>query len=125
MTDPQTASIEATKLVKDWSVWMVAVQSALSTYLATSTIVALSHTDRIALGSFVISILAASSVLSGLPYIVLRLPDIKDPNIYFMNLWSAPPLKRILLWHMGTIQHWAFAIGLISLIAGRLFCGNA
>lgn len=128
MNDQLTLSVEATKLVKEWSVWMVAVQSALIAFLATAT---KSHkasfdlTANLALGSFAISILAAAWVLSALPYVLIRLPEEENPNIYFMSLSSAPFLKWIPLWVMGAIQHWAFAIGLLSLIAGRILYGDA
>lgn len=137
MTDHQQTSVEAAKLVKEWSIWMVTVQSGLSAYLtfftdatkgkhvATNVATVADVTDRVAVASFVISILAASAVLSGLPFILCRIPDIERPHIYEMKLWSAAGLNRVQLWHMGTVQHWAFAIGLISLIAGRLYCGNS
>jgi hypothetical protein len=35
MTDQQTLSVEATKLIKEWSAWMVAVQSGLIAFLPT------------------------------------------------------------------------------------------
>lgn len=128
MTDQQTLSVEATKLVKEWSVWMVAVQSALIGFLATATKsqnASLELTVQIALGCFAISVLAAAWVLSALPYILIRLPEHEDPNIYFMSLSSVPVLRRIPMWLMGAVQHWAFAIGLIALIAGRVLNGNA
>src|ERR1700741_3331382 len=125
MSDQLNLNVEATKLIKEWSVWMVAVEIALIAWMVTdipsrgpaplaaaapSRIPVVSPCDRVALGCFMVSILTASAVLSGLPYIVIRLLETEDPNIYFMNLWSFPILKNILLWQMSTIQHFAFAI---------------
>ena len=128
MTDQQTLNVDATKLVKEWSVWMVAVQSALVGFLATATKSqngSLEVTVQVALVCFAISVLAASWVLSALPYVLIRLLEQKDPNIYFMNLSSAPLLKHIPIWLMGAIQHWAFAVGLLSLVTGRVLHWHA
>lgn len=127
MTDHQTLSVEATKLVKDWSIWMVTVQTALIGFLITATELGMGNASfelavQIALGCFAVSVLAAAWVLSALPYIVIRLPEYEDPNIYLMRLSSAPLLKDIPLWLMSAVQHWAFAIGMTSLIAGRILC---
>jgi hypothetical protein len=128
MTDQQTLNVEATKLVKEWSVWMVAVQSALVGFLATAAKTQSGiheFTVQVALICFVISVLAAAWVLSALPYVLIRLLEEEDQNIYFMNLSSAPLLKHIPVWLMGAIQHWAFAVGLLFLVGGRVFYGNA
>ncbi len=107
---------------------MIAVQSGLIGFLATSPAGNNSH-FRIAidlsLACFAVSILAAGWVLSALPYILIRLLEQKDPNIYFMRLSSAPVLRTIPLWLMGAIQHWAFAIGVLCLVIGRIAYGNA
>jgi hypothetical protein len=112
MPDQQALSVEAAKLVKEWSVWMVAVQTALIGFLVTksnSLDASLELSVQVALGCFTISVLAAAWILSALPYIVIRLPEHKDPNIYFMNLSSAPLLKHIPMWLMGAIQHWTWS----------------
>ena len=108
---------------KEWSAWIVAVQSALIGYLATGAKPSNAWrelTVNLSLGSFAVSILAAAWVLSALPYVLIRLREEKDPNIYFMNLSSAPVLNLIPLWLMGAVQHWAFAVGLLIFITGRV-----
>jgi len=98
MPDQSTLNLEATKLVKEWSVWMVAVQSGLTDFLATTSapqspgfVIAINF----ALGSFAISLLAAAWVLSALPYVLIRLLEQKDPNSFFMRLSSGSMLNLI------------------------------
>lgn len=126
MFDQATLNIEATKLLKEWSVWMVGVQSALIGFLATSTPTQSGNPTiaiNISLVCFAVSVLAAAWVLSALPYVVIRLLEEGNPNIYYMRLSGSLILNRIPLWLMGAIQHWAFALGVISLVFGKVTYG--
>lgn len=123
MNSAQMLNLEAAKLVKEWAVWMVAVQSAAIGFLVAkggSVPVGAMPALRVSLAAFCLSVLAAAWNLSAVPWIVLQLDRETDPNIYEAKLSSARVLNRIPLWLMLTIQHWAFAVGVISLVWMRL-----
>ncbi len=128
LTKDQALNLEAAKLLKEWSSWMVAVLSAL-------IIAYLKHGDdwrspeclplsgKIAIFCFVVSMLTAAWVLSAIPYVVICLSSKAEPNIYQMPLTSLPLLEGVKLWQMAMLQHWGFGLGVGFLLIGYLF-GN-
>lgn len=121
-------NLEAAKLVKEWSVWMVGVQAALIGFILKNEMQPplLGSTLNLSLACFVLSILAAAWVLGALPFVVICIPEMQDrdpsmSNIFFSKIDSIFPLKFIPLWVMALIQHVTFALGLICLVGSHLF----
>ena len=70
MTTQQILNVEAIKLIKDWGVWMVAVQTAVIAFLANTGVPAVKiplYVAHVTICCFVVSILAAAWVLSAIP----------------------------------------------------------
>lgn len=123
MNSAQVLNLEAAKLVKELSVWMVTVQSAAIGLLIakdTSVPAGVLPALHLSLAAFCVSVLAAAWNLSAVPWIVLQLDREEDPNLYEARLTSIRVLNRIPLWVMLTVQHWAFAFGIVSLVVMRL-----
>ena len=115
--DSKALRVEALKLVKDWSVWMVPVQTALIAFIgvgAAAGMRILANAANWTVAYFAVSIFCAAWLLSAIPYTVVRLGESLD--IYHMNLSSAPILCRVPLWLMATLQHVFFATGIRSCI---------
>ncbi len=119
-------NLEAAKLVKEWSVWMVGVQAALIGFILKNEInpPLSGNSVNLSLGCFALSILAAAWVLGALPFVVICIPEMNDrdsseANIFFSKIDSLPLLRMIPLWLMALIQHVTFALGLIFLILSR------
>ena len=112
---PKTLRVEALKLVKDWSVRTVAVQTALIAFIGVGAAAGiLANAANWTVACFAVSISFAAWVLSAIPYTVVRFDESLD--IYHMNPSSAPILCRVPLWLMATLQHVFFATGIRSCI---------
>ena len=114
---PKAQRVEALKLVKDWSVRTVAVQTALIAFIgvgAAAGMRILANAANWTVACFAVSISFAAWVLSAIPYTVVRFDESLD--IYHMNPSSAPILCRVPLWLMATLQHVFFATGIRSCI---------
>lgn len=170
MNKAEDLSFQAAKLIKEWSIWMVAVQLALIAYVgaiehfshasgspaavhpalesATKDTDIKSKVDsqpspataddgatvgssrlkaallKFAMGLFAISILAASCVLSGLPYAVICLSEQDDPNdfqnVFQKQIWSAKPLNKVRIWQASAVQHWTFGLGVVLFTASYI-----
>jgi hypothetical protein len=123
MTTQQTLSVEALKLIKDWGVWMVAVQTAIIAFLATGmkAFAIPLWGANLTIVFFGLSIIAAASLLSGIPYIMIRLDECENPNVYFMKIITKPSsLCDLKLWHWITAQHLLFLIGIVFLGASAI-----
>ena len=69
--DSKALRVEALKLVKDWSVWMVAVQTALIAFIgvgAAAGMGILVNATNWTVACFAVSIFFAAWVLSAIPY---------------------------------------------------------
>jgi hypothetical protein len=106
----------------DWSKWLVTLQPAA--ILAVSGImnydqkIILNQTSKtlliLSLGCSVISLLAATFAMGGLPSVIERLPStLKDEKgIYDMRIyWNG----RIRVWHMVFAEHFFFVLAIIFL----------
>ena len=104
---PDTAdALEALRLISDWGKWLIAIETAaiavigalFTTASACSRVVKL--LGSIAMGSFLISIIAAGMLLATLPEIAQTIA----PN---ENVWSTSDSVAGRLFHMST-QDFAF-----------------
>ena len=119
MTKEQLA-IESLKLLKDWSIWMVTVQTALLGFLGALpklSIVVNKTLLRLTVALFTISILLAAWVLSSIPSVVRRIDNCfnyVDAKLYDINWLPA----WLTLNCVAIFQHLAFAIGMIFFAIG-------
>ncbi len=111
--------MEATKLVNDWSKWMVTIETA-SIIVIGGFVKDLKPIDDLnikflivlSISSFMVSIVAATSLLIALPGAAQRFPppsgtdlgDMSSPRSYF----------QISIRHWGSIQQIFFLLGLLS-----------
>jgi hypothetical protein len=125
--------VEAAKLLKDWSVWMVTVQSGLIGFLANAVSkksgIGLDPAGvRLTVFFFSMSILFAAWVLGNLPSVVQRLDvdesrHISDmrgfvfPFKLFPGLGFLAALVGVPMWFYGLWQHSFFFAGVLSLLA--------
>lgn len=123
--------LEALKLLKDWSTWLVTVQATALGLLA-----ALWGKDSIKLGDawarsvfilFGLSIVAATFVLGGVPDMAQRIPikpheTASSFNIYRERLFSNFPDWGWLssLWAFAFLEHILFLAGIGVFIVGVL-----
>jgi hypothetical protein len=122
--DNQQRAVEAVKLLKDWSAWMVASELAVIAFLGSSYAskgAVLGQCITGVLVSFVVSIAAAAWLLGALPWIVVNLDNPEFQNPYQARLSSAPGFNRVRVWMLGFVQHACFFLGIVFLAAGVLY----
>ncbi|HEX8422522.1 MAG TPA: hypothetical protein VF634_03880 [Pyrinomonadaceae bacterium] len=107
----------AFELLKDWSIWLVGVQTAV---LGLVSFVAGKDGPfkldekwtRPAIFCFAGSIIVATWVLGELPTVALRITHPKE-NFYDLSLIDWWLFKRIPVWVYTAAQHWLFMIGIV------------
>jgi hypothetical protein len=123
--------LEALKLLRDWSTWLVTVQA-----VSLGLVSALWGKDAIKLRNlcavlvfifFGLSIICATFVLAGLPDITQRMPINTHQghsayNIYKVPLFSWLPDWQWVtsLWTFTFLEHLTFLLGIVSFIWGVL-----
>jgi hypothetical protein len=107
-------AINAINLIKEWSIWLVGIQTAalgLLSFIAEKQ--GFLPFDkkwlRRAIISFVLSILVSSWTLSALPEMVQRIKD-SSSSIHEMTMFRHFPVP---LWVFTSAQHWLFILGLV------------
>ena len=119
MEDNDTLRLEALKLLREWTVWMVAVQTGLIGFL-----VSLLLQGKIRLGSayikgavicFGLSIACAAWVLGSIPSIAQRLNHDKR-GIYALGIHDLPICRHLSLGWFSFFEHFGFVLGLLALI---------
>ena len=113
--------LEALKLLKDWSVWMVGVETALIGFLGTLDVskAALAWTSgdiRLILGWLGVSIVFAAWTLSAIPSLVQRKEQTSD--LWRMPLYDLPLIREIPFGVITFIQHACFIVAILILISG-------
>jgi hypothetical protein len=108
---------DAFDLLKNWSIWLVGVQTAvlgLVSFLAgkEGSFRLNEKLARLAIFCFAGSIIMATWVLGGLPTIALSITSPRE------NFYALPPInwwvfKRVPLWVYTAAQHWLFIGGII------------
>lgn len=115
MNENQLLNVEASKLVKEFAIWMIAIQSAAIGFLLSKGITpGAPLAFKGSLLVFGVSVVAALLNLGGLPWIVVRLNDVPKPNLYQMPL--GPETGHLSLGVMLWIQEIASVIALALLI---------
>jgi hypothetical protein len=120
MADESTNQLDALKLLKDWSGWLVSVQTGVLALLALwgkDKAVVPDATARWVFLFFGLSIVFATFVLGGLPSITQRVTA--HANIYSMPLfeWLPEWLAKVrTLWFFTFMEHMLFLIGLVFLM---------
>jgi hypothetical protein len=116
--------VEALRFLKEWSAWMVGVETAIFGFLVT-----LLTRDQIALGSIYIKAAAvcfgASMAFTAwslglIPSICERL-DRDTSGIYSMRPFNAPTLQWMRLGWVAFMQYVFFFLGLFSIILSLLY----
>ena len=119
MEEIDNLRLEALKLLREWAVWMVAVQTGLIGFL-----VSLLLENKIKLGSiyikgtivcFGLSIIFAALALSSIPSITQRL-NFDKRGIYIIGIFDLPILRNITLGWISFFEHLGFLLGLLALI---------
>lgn len=110
-----TKPLETIRLIKDWSIWLVTTQTAavgLITLFYKNGLV-LNLWTGLTVAFFIISVIAGSIVLAGLPSVVGRLEENSD--VYHMSLlnWG---YGKGQVWMYTFVQHISFIIGLLCFI---------
>ncbi|WP_426991167.1 hypothetical protein [Methylomonas sp. CM2] len=98
--------LEAIKLLKDWSTWLVTVQTGVLGLFGLQG----KTLNDLTLTCFIISIVIATFILGALPSILQRSED--DSNIHQMILFEWFPAP---LYVAAFLQHILFIIGVIYL----------
>jgi len=115
--DPVQQQLEALKLLKDWSVWMVTVETAAIAFLgAVAGRVVKSTTVwfPVTIVSFAVSIVFAAWVLSGIPSVAQQIDGSSHLSIY--KIYKSDLLPDFLtLNFVATIQHTFFVAGILGL----------
>jgi hypothetical protein len=116
--DISQAKLEAIKLIKDWSSWMVGVQTALIGAVMFGKL--WGNADRFrtfhsALVCFTLSIICAGILMGGLPEVVERIPQMSSVSVYDECLTIG---KREILGirFLIIVQHLLFVAGLLYLL---------
>lgn len=107
--------LKALDLLKDWSTWLVAIQTgALG-------LISLSGQDKTSIKPgwayavlicFAVSIITATFVLGGIPSIVQRLPQSEEKNIYHIPIFERWPR----LWYFTFVEHVSFLLGVVLFV---------
>ncbi len=118
MTDDER-TLEALKVLRESSAWMVGVQTAIFGFLIT-----LLNAGQLKLGSFFIkgsvaafalSIVCAGVVLGAIPWVVNRKPVPASVRDAAIADW--PVLKKVRMGWVSGLQYLAFVMGIICLAA--------
>lgn len=118
--DYTSRQLEALKLLKDWSIWMVTVQVAAIAFLGTTARTLISR-DGFAfpftISCYALSIMMAAWVLSGIPSIVTRLDEAKKGTTYLhYKLYNIDWMPdRLTLNVVAIAQHFFFFMGIVGL----------
>jgi hypothetical protein len=114
----EQCQIEAAKLLKDWSTWLVTVQAAalglITIFFGKDQALERNYWSVGMVIFFALSICLATFVLGQLPSIVQRITPKSD--LHSMDLFPGVPVK---LWVATGSQHVLFLLGVIHL-AGYL-----
>jgi hypothetical protein len=105
--------LEAVKLLKDWSTWLVTVQTGalgLITIFSDKKILTFNCWSVVTVLSFTLSIFAATWVLGALPSIAQRITA--ADNVHAMHLFEWLPIR---LWVASGLQHLLFVAGIFAL----------
>lgn len=113
--------VKALEFSKDWSTWLVGLQTAIIAGIVLSlgkpTESALRFQSmrwlRAALVFFGLSIAIATWVNAGIPTIVWRLKA-ETPDVFSYALFSGFP--SVPIWWATTAEHWLFGIGFLCLL---------
>ena len=120
MTDDPDRRVAALGFLREWSAWMVGVETILLGFLVT-----LLGDDRLALGSawlktaalsFGASMLFAAWVLGGIPSICERLAH-RPWSIYRFPVFDLPGLRFMQLRGVAFLQHAFFVLAVAALLA--------
>lgn len=109
-------SLEALKLLKDWSVWLVGIQTGALGLIATianpkSTFVYGGAGAKWTVACLGASIICATWVLAAIPSMAQRAKA--DSNIHRMRPFEWLPIP---LWVMTGLQHWLTIFGILIFI---------
>jgi hypothetical protein len=112
--------MEAVHLLKGFSQWMVSIGMAIIAFIGSTYF---KHPEgslwipAAAVVSFAIAILAATWVVGALPWIAINIEDPKFKNPYMAPVtdWPYFWIDRIKMWQVVTLEHLAFAIGIVFL----------
>ena len=116
MADDSANQLDALKLLKDWSSWLVSIQTAVLALLALwgkDKVQLPDRTARLVFLFFGLSIFFATFVLAGVPSIAQRLSG--KVNIYKMPLFEWLPAGTgwlRTLWFFAFMEHMLFLTGL-------------
>lgn len=123
MEERRELQLAGVRLLREWSTWMVGVETALLGFL-----VSLLSRDMVALGSpylkgaaicFGVSMAFAACVLGALPSVAEQLGK-AERGIYAIALFDIPVVRVIRLGWLAFVQHSFFLLGLCGLIASIL-----
>jgi hypothetical protein len=120
MNDKKTLDLEALKLLKDWSVWMVTVETAVLAFLGAASSIfdlkAQAPAEPWFIGTvlcFSLSIIFAAWVLSGIPSVVQRIDD--TTSLHKQKIYDISWLPDcVTLNCVAIVQHTLFALGLVG-----------
>jgi hypothetical protein len=107
----------AMELLKDWSTWMVGLQTGILGLIAfiggkDGFFKLEEKWARLAIFLIGASMFFATWVLAALPSILLRMQT-KTDNFYNMGMFEWLPVP---LWVFSSLQHWLFVIGVLFLM---------
>lgn len=123
MTQETELRLAALRSLKEWSTWLVGLETVLVGFL-----VSLLSSQQLALGSpylrgaiicFGFSIISATVLLAAVPSLTERLPAATD-GVQRMPLVDVRLLRRVTVGRTSAIQHLLFLAGLIGLLASVL-----
>ena len=115
--------LEGVKLLKDWSTWMVTVETGVIALIASVYLKDGAHFPRwgqVLVVCFALSIVAAAEVLSALPWVVLTKNQNGFNNFYLEPISSVPIRKHVRVWMVAVAQHVFFFAGLVAMVLGIL-----
>ena len=115
----------ALQLLKDWSIWLVSLQTAALGLVSFGSgkegFLKLNATwARCAIFSFAASIVFATWVLAALPSILMRMPTGTE-NFYGYGLFEWPPFKWFPLWSFTFLEHILFVVGICCFVLAAAF----
>jgi hypothetical protein len=110
-------AVESLKVLKDWSMALVVVQSGalavLGGLLKGGEIIIITPWLLASVFFFVASILVAANVIGAIPPIIQRLPEMLER---YNDIYKMPNYLGIPLWVLAFTQHVFAAMGLISFV---------